>query len=380
MALPFYAPLEPMLASAADTVPSGEGWHYEPKWDGFRVLLFRDGDRVHLQGRDLQPLERYFPDLVEAVRRTLPPAVVIDGEIVIAGERGLDFEALLERIHPAAAHVAQLAARTPAALVAWDLLALGDEDLRYTSLWQRRRRLEQVLGQAAPPVFLTPATRDPAVALDWFARFEGAGLDGVVAKRFDEIYRPGERVMVKVKHQRTAECVVGGFRWHRGAPGSQVGSLLLGLYDRAGHLRHVGIAAGFTLDRRRALTTELSSLRDHALDGHPWHDWGLDLGEARWMPGGATSWTGREAWWEPLRPLRVCEVVYDHLQGDRFRNPTRFLRWRPDKRPADCGFEQLGARPAPEIARIYASARDRPRNGATPMGSGASEGVARLLP
>lgn len=349
-----------MLAKLSPELPDGTGWLFEPKWDGFRALVFRDGDELLLQSRDLKPLGRYFPELAAPLLGQLPRRCVLDGEIVIAGDRGLDFSALLLRIHPAASRVALLAQQTPASYVAWDLLALGDEDLRSAPLNERRRRLEQALGEARRPLHLTPATRERQVALDWFDRFEGAGLDGVVAKRLDDVYQPGVRAMVKVKHQRTADCVVGGFRWHKAGPGTMVGSLLLGLYDTDGVLHHVGIAASFTTERRRALLTELAPLREGALEAHPWRQWRLEPEGTR-MPGATSRWNrGKDLSWEPLRPERVCEVAYDHLQGDRFRHATHFLRWRPDKRPADCTYEQLEETPAFELDQIFGASGGGP--------------------
>jgi ATP-dependent DNA ligase len=360
MRLPFAPPLEPMLAKAADALPDGEGWLFEPKWDGFRALVFRDGDETYIQSRDLKPLDRYFPELAAPLRVSLPKRCVLDGEVVIAADGRLDFEALLLRIHPAASRVKLLAARSPASYVAWDLLALDDEDLRQTPQGERRRRLEAVLGQAAPPVHLTPATTDRALAADWFDRFEGAGLDGVVAKRLDATYQPGKRAMVKVKHQRTADCVVAGFRWHKNGPGTHVGSLLLGLFDAGGRLHHVGVTSSFSWDRRAALAVELEPLRERALDEHPWREWlewaGFGEAEASGtrMPGATSRWNrGKDLSWEALRPERVCEVAYDHLQGDRFRHATAFVRWRPDKRPADCRYDQLEETAAYELARIF---------------------------
>src|SRR5438270_7688252 len=245
MRLPFAPPVAPMLSSAADALPGGEGWQFEPKWDGFRTLVFRDGDEILLQSRDERPMNRYFPELVAPLARTLPERCVVDGEIVIVGPDGLDFEALLLRIHPAASRVKLLSEQAPASFVAWDLLALGDEDLRQAPLAVRRERLERVLADAEPPVHLSPATRDRALAEDWLRRFEGAGLDGVMAKRLDAPYRAGERTMIKVKHRRTADCVVAGFRWHKNGPGTMIGSLLLGLYDNEGRLHHVGVTAAF---------------------------------------------------------------------------------------------------------------------------------------
>ncbi len=358
LSLPVVPPLAPMLARPAGDVPAGDGWLYEPKWDGFRALAFRAGESVVLQSRDLRPLERYFPELPPALRANLPERCVLDGEIVIAGEHGLDFDALLLRIHPAASRIALLAGRTPASYVAWDLLALGDEDLTGEPQGARRARLEEALADARPPVYLTPATRDRAVALDWFARFEGAGLDGVVAKRLDGRYLAGKRAMVKIKHVRTADCVVAGFRWHKEGPGTLVGSLLLGLFDEAGTLHHVGVTASFTREERRRLVSELAPLREHALEGHPWSKWVEWEAEAaargQRVPGVQSRWSqGRNLSWEALRPERVCEVAYDHLQGDRFRHATTFRRWRPDRSPADCRYDQLEATPPYELAGIF---------------------------
>jgi ATP-dependent DNA ligase len=324
--------------------------------------VFRDGDEIYLQSRDSKPMQRYFPELDAPLRAALPERAVVDGEIVIAGAGGLDFSSLLLRIHPAASRVAMLAKEIPASFVAWDLLAEGDENLMPLPLVDRRRRLEAALAGARPPVHLTPATRDRALALEWFERFEGAGLDGVVAKRLDMPYRPGERAMVKVKHARTADCVVGGFRWHKQGPGTMLGSLLLGLYDDAGVLHHVGIAASFTTKRRKELVEELAPLRENALEGHPWRGWAdfMNAQPDRRMPGAGSRWNrGKDLSWEPLRIERVCEVGYDHLQGDRFRHATHFVRWRPDKSPADCRYDQLEERPAAELAQLFGS-------GATP--------------
>jgi len=367
MRLPFAPPLAPMLSSAADTLPNGEGWQFEPKWDGFRTLVFRDGDEVLLQSRDEKPMNRYFPELEAPLLAALPERCVVDGEVVIVGPHGLDFEALLLRIHPAASRVKLLAGQMPASFVAWDLLALGDEDLRETPLAVRRERLEQALGGAAPPVHLSPATRDRALAQDWFGRFEGAGLDGVMAKRLDAPYRAGERTMIKVKHARTADCVVAGFRWHKKGAGTMVGSLLLGLYDDDGTLHHVGVTAAFSNETRKALVAELAPLRERALEGHPWRDWAEAQEDAaatgQRMPGATSRWNrGKDLSWEPLRPERVCEVAYDHMQGSRFRHAAQFVRWRPDKRPQDCRYDQLEVTPAYELERVF-GARDsgRPR-------------------
>lgn len=367
MALPFAPPLAPMLAKLATAIPNGDGWLYEPKWDGFRALVFRDGDDVHLQSRELKPLDRYFPELAAPLRAALPERAVVDGEIVIAGADGLDFEALLQRIHPAASRVTRLATETPASFVAWDLLAEGDADLRMHPLSERRARLERTV-RAAAAVHLTPATTDPAIARDWFERFEGAGLDGIVAKRLDGVYRPGQRAMVKVKHQRTADCVVAGLRWHKDGPGTLVGSLLLGLYDADGVLHHVGIAASFTRARRAELARELEPLRHDALADHPWEAWREgESGEQR-KPGATSRWNrDKDLTWQPLRPERVCEVAYDHLQGTRFRHATHFLRWRPDKSARECRYDQLEARAPYELAAIFTTpAGDRSRDRAAP--------------
>lgn len=367
--LPFEPPLEPMLAKASDELPEGEGWLYEPKWDGFRTLVFRDGDRLYLQSRELKPLDRYFPELAAPLLARLPPRCVLDGEIVIAGPRGLDFEALLLRIHPAASRVALLAKEAPAELVAWDLLALGDEDLRRTPFAERRARLTQALAGAAAPVHLTPATADLAVARDWFSRFEGAGLDGVMAKRAEGSYEPGKRAMLKVKHARTADCVVGGFRWHVNAPGQEVGSLLLGIHDAEGRLQHAGVASSFSAAQRKVLAAELEPLRANALDGHPWKAWREEPGAGR-MPGATSRWNrGKSLEWEPVRPERVVEVSYDHLQGDRFRHATHLVRWRDDRSPADCRYDQLEQVAAAELRAIFGrqgSPADSPAGGAKP--------------
>src|SRR6266849_5289815 len=288
--LPFTPSLQPMLSSASEALASGEGWLFEPKWDGFRTLVFRDGDEILLQSRDEKPMNRYFPELLAPLASVLPERCVVDGEVVIVVDGGLDFEALLLRIHPAESRVKLLAAQSPASFVAWDLLALGDEDLREAPLALRRERLEQALAGAAPPVHLSPATRDRALAEDWFRRFEGAGLDGVMAKRLDEPYRAGERTMIKVKHARTADCVVAGFRWHKKGPGTMVGSLLLGLYDDEGALHHVGVTAAFSNAVRKQLVEDLAPLREHALEGHPWRDWAEAETEGQRMPGGTSRW------------------------------------------------------------------------------------------
>lgn len=356
MRLPIIPPLEPMLSVAAAGIPDGEGWQFEPKWDGFRTLIFRDGGEILLQSRDGKPMNRYFPELLEPLASVLPSRCVMDGEIVIVGTSGLDFDALLLRIHPAASRVKLLAARTPASFVAWDLLAFDEEDLRETPLAARRQRLEQVLEEAKPPVHLSPATRDRSLAADWFRRFEGAGLDGVMAKRLDAPYRAGERTMIKIKHTRTADCVVAGFRWHKNGAGTMVGSLLLGLYDESGTLHHVGVTAAFSNAVRKQLVAELAPLRERALEDHPWRDWAEAQASTsgQRLPGATSRWNrGKDLSWEPVRPEVVCEVAFDHMQGDRFRHAAQFVRWRPDKPPTDCGYDQLEVTPPYELERVF---------------------------
>ncbi len=353
MDLPVMPPVKPMLAKLARELPEGDGLVYEPKWDGFRCIVFRDGDEVELGSRNERPLTRYFPELTDPVRSTLPQRCVVDGEIVIAGEHGLEFEALLQRIHPADSRVRLLATETPASFVAFDLLAEGDDDLRHQPFAQRRARLEAALAGARPPLHLTPATDDPVVAAEWFDRFEGAGLDGVVAKRVELPYRENERVMLKVKHQRTADCVVAGFRWHKS--GGVVGSLQLGLYDDDGTLHHVGVAAAFTMARRKELVDELARFRENALEGHPWAGWASpeEVRGGR-MPGGQSRWNAkRDLSWEPLRPELVAEVAFDHLQGDRFRHATHFRRWRPERVPDSCTYSQLDVVVPEELAAVF---------------------------
>lgn len=356
MDLPVNPPVEPMLAKLTAALPEAGDWIFDPKWDGFRAIVFRDGDELYTQSRDLRPLDRYFPELREPLLSSLPARCVVDGEIVIAGARGLDFDALQLRLHPAASRVALLAKRTPASFVAFDLIAEGTDDLRGRPQHERRARLSLALAGARAPVHLTPSTTDRALAKDWFDRFEGAGLDGVIARPVDSTYQPGKRALLKVKHSRTADCVVAGFRWHKAGPGTLVGSLLLGLYDEEGRLQHVGITSSFTMARRAELVATLAPLREHALEGHPWADWAsVEGAEApRRRPGTTSRWDpGKDLSWEPLRIERVCEVAYDHLQGSRFRHATTFRRWRPDKAPADCRYDQLETTPAFELARIF---------------------------
>jgi ATP-dependent DNA ligase len=348
----FAAPIEPMLAKAIDALPADGEFLFEPKWDGFRALVFRpSANEVSIQSRDLRPLDRYFPELHAALLGLLPTGSIVDGEIVVATRHGLDFDALQQRLHPAASRVAKLAIATPASFVAFDLLAAAGQSLVARTQAERRGVLEALLAQAPPPLYLTPATHDRALAAEWLREFEGAGLDGVIAKPLDAPYQPGKRAMLKIKHARSAECVVAGFRWHKstedGGP-EAIGSLLLGLYDDAGVLHHVGVTSSFTLARRRELALELAPLRRDALAQHPWRDWaeqaptGSDAANPQRMPGATSRWSaGKDLSWQPLRIERVCEVKYDHLQGDRFRHATTFLRWRADKAPRDCRYDQL---------------------------------------
>ena len=349
-------PVSPMLARAASTLPAGSGMLYEPKWDGFRCIVFRDGDEVELGSRNERPLTRYFPDVVEAALALLPERCVIDGEIVIAGAHGLDFDALLNRIHPAASRVTLLSQETPASFIAFDLVALDDRDLRGEPFGDRRAALVAALDAVEPPVHITPATDDHGVAMDWFNRFEGAGLDGVVAKPVTLPYREGERVMVKVKHERTADAVVAGFRWHK--TGKVVGSLLLGLWSDAG-LQHVGVASAFPAKMRAALVEELAPYREGALEGHPWAEWmSAAAHEGQRLPGATSRWNaGRDLSFELLRPELVAEVAYNHLQGDRFRHPAQFRRWRPDRDPRSCTYAQLDVAVPAELATVFGAGR-----------------------
>jgi ATP-dependent DNA ligase len=342
-----------MLSRVAAALPEQGDFLFEPKWDGFRAIVFRHGDEAQIQSRDLRSLNRYFPELVEAFEQLLPEGCVLDGEIVIAGAKGLDFDALQQRVHPAESRVTRLARETPASFVAFDLLALDGADTTARPQAERRMLLEALLWQASPPLHLTPMTTDRATAQRWLEEFEGAGLDGVMAKHADLPYRPDERAMFKVKHVRTADCVVAGFRWHKSG-NDAIGSLLLGLYDDDGVLQHVGSCASFAMATRYALAKELATLHDQAATGHPWASWGSALeagGGGQRIPGAQSRWSGgKNLAWEPLRIERVCEVRYDHLQGRRFRHPAVFMRWRIDKRPQDCRFDQL------EVVQPYALA------------------------
>jgi ATP-dependent DNA ligase len=343
-----------MLAKIADELPVQDGFLFEPKWDGFRAIVFRQGQEVYIQSRDLRPLNRYFPELERAFAERLPKGCVIDGEIVVTGPGGLDFDALQQRLHPAASRVAKLSSATPASFIAFDLLAAGGRSTMELPQSERRVRLERLLGSVQPPIHLTPATGDRATAQDWLQRFEGAGLDGVIAKPEAATYQPGKRAMLKIKHARTADCVVAGFRWYRDT-GDAAGSLLLGLYDDAGMLQHVGVTSSFSMEMRRQLAQELEPLRRDALPNHPWRDWAeASAQEKSRMPGGQSRWSaGKDLSWEPVRPERVCEVKYDHLQGDRFRHAAQFLRWRPDKPPAECRYDQLEVVTPFELEKVF---------------------------
>ena len=357
---PLTPPIEPMLAKVGDALPAGDAFLYEPKWDGFRAIVFRGGAELFIQSRDLRPLDRYFPELHDALLAGLPDECVLDGEIVIATPHGLDFDALQMRLHPAASRVAKLAKETPSAFVAFDALAVQGRDLRAVPLHERRAQLERLLDGVAPPIYLTPMTRDPALAAEWLSRFEGAGLDGVIVKPADGAYEPGKRAMIKVKHARTADCVVAGFRWHKAGKDERVGSLLLGLYDEEGRLHHVGVTSSFTMARRKELAIELAPLREGAMEAHPWRDWADAGGGSTRMPGGQSRWSaGKDLSWEPLRIERVCEVKYDHMQGDRFRHAAVFQRWRADKPPGHCRYDQLEVTPAFELEKVFGASGRR---------------------
>lgn len=355
-------PILPMLAKRVGELPTTGDWIFEPKWDGFRALVFRDGDEILIQSRDAKPLNRYFPELLDPLRSQLPVRCVLDGEVVIARDGGLDFDALQLRLHPAASRVKLLSQQIPASIVFFDLLCEGNIDMRSIAFRERRMKLESLLSSAAPPIHVTPATAELDVATDWFRRFEGAGLDGVIAKPVSGIYEPNKRAMLKIKHERDCDCVVAGFRWHKTGKGAAVGSLLLGLFDESGALQHVGVCASFTDKKRRELVAYLSPYRENALAGHPWKHWAehetvKEEGEHR-VPGGQSRWSqGKDLSWEPLRAELVVEVAYDHMQGSRFRHTAQFRRWRSDKKPTDCTYEQLEVVPPQELAEIFS--RDR---------------------
>jgi ATP-dependent DNA ligase len=357
MDLPVMPPVAPMLAKPVLELPDGP-YSFEPKWDGFRTIVFRDGDEVELGSRKERPMTRYFPEVVEAARAQLPPRCVVDAEIVVpdASGRRLDFDALLLRIHPAASRVALLADQTPARLVAFDLLALGEVDYMAQPFARRRAALERALAPARPPVHLTPATTDRELAAEWLSRFEGAGLDGLVAKLLDGTYEPDRRVWRKVKHQRTADCVVAGYRLHKRGE-DLIGSLLLGLYTDTGELASVGVVGAFPMERRRELFAELQPLVT-TFEGHPW-DWGAWQQEAEgrtWRGSNSSRWNpGKELSFVPLRPERVVEVRYDHLEGRRFRHTAQFVRWRPDREPRSCTYDQLEETVGFDLADVLAT-------------------------
>jgi ATP-dependent DNA ligase len=349
--LPVNPPVKPMLAKLMREFPDESDLIYEPKWDGFRCIVFRDGDEIELGSRNEKPLTRYFPELVESLRANIPERIVLDGEIVIPGENGLDFDALQTRMHPAASRVNKLAGEIPASFVAFDCLALGDDDLMGEPFTTRRAALEKALKKAKPPIHVTPATTDTATARDWFERFEGAGLDGVIAKPPAGTYQPDKRTMLKVKHQRTVDCAVGGFRFHKDGEG--VGSLMLGLFDDSGDMHHVGVATSFSVARRKELLDELAPYRTEAdqLGDHPWAQWAIAEAhqEGKRLPGAGNRWNAnKDMSWTPLALGLVAEVAYDGMQGDRFRHATQLVRWRPDREPRSCTYEQL-ERPVPEL-------------------------------
>ena len=356
MHLPVNPPVLPMLAKRVSTLPEGEGFIFEPKWDGFRALVFRDGDDVRIESRDAKPLLRYYPELLAPLKAQLPEKCVLDGEIVIVTEHGLDFDLLQMRLHPAASRINMLAERMPASIVFFDCLAEGDRDLRDEPFATRRAALEKMLKRAKPPLHLTPSTRDRALAEDWFTRFEGAGLDGVMAKPADGRYEANKRTMFKVKHERDCDCVVAGFRWHKNGKGTLVGSLLLGLYDDAGDLQHVGVCASFTTAKRKELVAFLTPYRVTDLSGHPWKEWASAAGDdaTQRRPGAESRWSqGKDLSWVPLAPKLVVEVAYDHMQSGRFRHTAQFRRWRQDKKPKDCTFAQLEVVAPQELKEVF---------------------------
>ncbi|MBW3605865.1 MAG: ATP-dependent DNA ligase [Actinobacteria bacterium] len=352
MQLPMMPPISPMLARNAARLPTDDGWIFEPKWDGFRCLVFRDGDEVELWSRHAKPFNRYFPELADPLRAQLPARAVVDGELVVPSGDGLSFDLLGQRIHPAASRVEMLAETTPARFVAFDVLAVGDEDLRDVPFGDRRARLEALLTDAVPPLHLTPATTDHATATDWFERFEGAGVDGIIAKPIGDPYAEGSRTQRKLKHQRTADVVVAGMRWHKSGQG--VGSLLLGLW-RGDHLQHIGVASSFTAARRVELVSEVEDLRLDDVSEHPWAAWSDEAAhEAQRLPGAPSRWSGqRDAGWVPLRIARVAEVGFNQLTDGRLRHPAKFVRWRPDKPPHDCTYDQLEVAPPAELDQVF---------------------------
>jgi len=357
MQLPVNPPILPMLAKRTLELPRAGEWIFEPKWDGFRALVFRDGDEILIQSRDEKPLDRYFPELIEPLKKQLPRRCVLDGEVVLAKDGALDFDALQLRIHPAASRIKLLSQEIPTSIVFFDLLAEGKKDLRHEPFAKRRERLESLLASVEPPLHVTPATTDFKTASDWFRRFEGAGLDGVVAKPVGGTYESNKRVMLKVKHERDCDCVVAGFRWHKKGERDRIGSLLLGLFDDEGRLHHVGVCASFTDQKRIELVEFLEPYRKNALAHHPWKAWAMgEMDGGRRVPGAQSRWSaGKDLSWEPLRPELVVEVAYEHMQGDRFRHMSRFRRWRFDKNPADCTYAQLEVVAPYEIKEIFGS-------------------------
>jgi ATP-dependent DNA ligase len=353
--LPVMPPVSPMLAKAVRDIPPG--MHYEAKWDGFRTIVFRDGEEVELGSRNERPMTRYFPELVESLKANLPQRCVVDGEVVIVNGDRLEFESLLLRVHPAESRVSLLAREIPASFVAFDLLALGDESLMELPFSRRRERLVQALADARPPVHIAVGTPDVETARTWFEQFEGAGLDGVIAKPFDVPYLPDQRAMYKIKHERTADCVVAGYRRHKSGP--VVGSLLLGLYNSAGALQHVGVAASFPMKRRAELVDELRPYEMADFTGHPWAAWAqAEAHMTSRMPGAVSRWNAKkDLSWTPLRPELVCEVTYEHMEGTRFRHPAQFQRWRSDREPASCTYAQLEEPVSYDLAQVLSAGR-----------------------
>jgi ATP-dependent DNA ligase len=348
-------PVSPMLAKAVRDIPPG--MHYEAKWDGFRAIVFRDGDEVELGSRNERPMTRYFPELVRALKANLPPRCVVDGEVVIIKGTRLDFDSLLLRIHPAESRVNLLAEEIPASFVGFDLLAIGDESLMEVPFRVRRQRLESAMAEAAPPVYVATGTSDAETARAWFDEFEGAGLDGIVAKPFDVLYEPDRRAMFKIKHERTADCVVAGYRWHKTGP--VIGSLLLGLYNAAGALQHVGVAASFPMQRRAELVEELKPYEMTDVGDHPWAEWArAEAHMTGRMPGALSRWNAKkDLSWIPIRPELVCEVTYEHMEGTRFRHTAQFKRWRTDREPGSCTYEQLDEPVRYDLARVLSAGR-----------------------
>ena len=355
MRLPVMPPVSPMLAKAVRDIPPG--MFYEGKWDGFRTIVFRDGDEVELGSRNERPMTRYFPEVVASVKANLPERCVVDGEIVVIQGDRLAFESLLLRVHPAESRVNLLAREIPASFVAFDLLALGDESLTEEPFSRRRERLEAALADARPPVHIAAGTTDVEVARSWFQQFEGAGLDGIVAKPFDVPYKPDQRAMFKIKHERTADCVVAGYRWHKSGP--VVGSLLLGIYNSAGALQHVGVAASFPMKRRQELVEELKPYEMPDFSGHPWAEWArAEAHEGGRLPGALSRWNAKkDLSWVPIRPELVCEVTYEHMEGTRFRHTAHFQRWRPDRDPRSCTYEQLEEPVRYDLAQVLSAGR-----------------------